>query len=329
VASTNRGQLRAPQPRLFPQTALEFEQLPGGSGQPVVLWVDFTRKKSELRVEDDLNDRDELLLNRRERWTHDIPSELAIRELQEVDLNDRDAICAFLREFGMVIPQRESVSGSVPDAVDLEEVADRLLDARCVALHALAVLKQEDVRAPWIEHYKFPMPRRLPKGGWQTVARDTPEATLEAIKKIFTVDDAWAYFIDSLNAGLEAFAPHMEYYATYAEEFGGTAYAEKIGTTGYGEIGRIPMPFGRPVPDLYSGLCGQVFNLLAEGLPVRGCANETCEQEFVRQRDRAEHGQYRTTGVLYCSRACARAQVKRVARRGARDRKNAQKRGSA
>jgi hypothetical protein len=308
VASTNRGQLRTPQPRLFPQTALEFERH-GGNGQPAVLWVDFTRQKSELREDDDLNDREELLLNG-EMWMDDIPSELAIRELLEVDLNDRDAICAFLREFGMVIPQRDSVSGSVPDAVDLEEVADRLLAARCVALHALAALKQEDVRAPWVEH--SPMPIRPPKGGWQTVARDTPEATTEALKKSFTVDDAWGYFIYELNEGLGAFAPHVEYYATYAEE-----------------LGSIPLPFGLPMPDLYSGLCGQVFNLLAEGLPVRRCANETCEQEFVRQRDRAEHGQYRTTGVLYCSRACARAQVKRVARRAARDRqKTEQKKGS-
>ncbi|MFF3403530.1 hypothetical protein ACFYW6_34175 [Streptomyces sp. NPDC002659] len=68
-------------------------------------------------------------------------------------------------------------------------------------------------------------------------------------------------------------------------------------------------------PTLYSVAFLQLYNHLVEGAVVRRCANETCRQNFVRQRGRAEYGQHRTTGVKYCSRECARAQAQRALRR--------------
>ena len=68
-------------------------------------------------------------------------------------------------------------------------------------------------------------------------------------------------------------------------------------------------------PTIYSVSFLQLYNHLAEGATTRQCANETCLIAFVRQRGRAEYEQYRTEGVRYCSRACARAQAQRQLRR--------------
>lgn len=68
-------------------------------------------------------------------------------------------------------------------------------------------------------------------------------------------------------------------------------------------------------PTIYSVSFLQLYNHLAEGATTRRCANETCLRAFVRQRGRAEYEQYRTEGVRYCSRACARAQAQRQLRR--------------
>jgi len=59
----------------------------------------------------------------------------------------------------------------------------------------------------------------------------------------------------------------------------------------------------------------QLYNHIVEGAIYRECANETCDRIFVRQEGRAEHGQYRTTGVKYHSPECARAQAQRQYRR--------------
>ncbi|MEV1174540.1 hypothetical protein [Nonomuraea sp. NPDC049784] len=59
----------------------------------------------------------------------------------------------------------------------------------------------------------------------------------------------------------------------------------------------------------------QLYNHLVEKAEFRQCANELCDKTFVRQRGRAEFGQHRTSGILYHSRDCARAQAQRQLRR--------------
>ncbi|MFI1586147.1 hypothetical protein [Embleya sp. NPDC020630] len=68
-------------------------------------------------------------------------------------------------------------------------------------------------------------------------------------------------------------------------------------------------------PTVYSVAFLQLYNHLAEQATTRRCANENCGRHFVRQRGRAAYGQHRTSGVLYCSRECARAQAQRNLRR--------------
>lgn len=68
-------------------------------------------------------------------------------------------------------------------------------------------------------------------------------------------------------------------------------------------------------PTIYSVSFLQLYNHMVEHATLRRCANEPCGQYFVRQRGRAQYGQFRTTGVKYCSRVCARSQAQRQLRR--------------
>ncbi len=74
-------------------------------------------------------------------------------------------------------------------------------------------------------------------------------------------------------------------------------------------------PAGRGEPgwhaNTYQALALQLANDIAEGVPYKVCANRTCGRIFVRQRGTAVHGQYRSSGVLYCSASCAKAQAQR------------------
>ena len=66
---------------------------------------------------------------------------------------------------------------------------------------------------------------------------------------------------------------------------------------------------------LYPVCCLELYNHIVEQAQLRTCTNETCGRLFVRQSGRAMHGQNRTTGVMYCTAQCAKAQAQRMYRR--------------
>jgi hypothetical protein len=75
------------------------------------------------------------------------------------------------------------------------------------------------------------------------------------------------------------------------------------------------LAYGRPLPRILTAMCIQALRFIAAGAPASRCANESCGRHFTRQRGRSTYGQSRTSGVLYCSAACARAQAQRAYRR--------------
>jgi hypothetical protein len=252
--------------------------------EPLILWQPTVRQGDRLFIDWDAEQSEYRTL----------PPELAIRELLEVDLEDFERVCEFVDTYGLVtggplLPTTEVL----PD----RHIVSALRSARTLALHALAYATGTDVTAAAADVWN-----PSEQAAW--VVSGLGHKGAGAVRHVssediaFTPeDDAWTVFMDDLNTGLSELGPRLEYMPT--------SFAK-------GETF-----LGVPVVDLCTGVCVQIFNLVVEDLPVHRCANETCQRSFVRQRDRAEHGQYRTSGVLYCSRACARA----VARRAERQRK--------
>lgn len=90
----------------------------------------------------------------------------------------------------------------------------------------------------------------------------------------------------------------------------------------YVEAGRHPAEefnIGDVYTTLYSAATLQLVNDISSEETFRRCANETCGRPFVRQLGRADYGHYRSEGVRFCSKWCARAQVQREYRRRKRN----------
>ncbi len=83
-------------------------------------------------------------------------------------------------------------------------------------------------------------------------------------------------------------------------------------------VSLIPQP-----ASLTCALALQLYNVIVEHAPIHRCGNERCRRYFQRQSGRTRKGTTRSTGVLYCSRSCARNQADRERRR----RLNAEKEG--
>jgi len=75
------------------------------------------------------------------------------------------------------------------------------------------------------------------------------------------------------------------------------------------------------VPSIYNVVAAQIINDIHDGTQILTCQNETCRRKFTKQRGRAEYGAYRSKGVLYCSKTCAKAQAQRELRRRRRTEK--------
>lgn len=68
---------------------------------------------------------------------------------------------------------------------------------------------------------------------------------------------------------------------------------------------------------MFEVLVLELFRHIAEDASFKTCANPACQHPFVRQEGGAAHGQSHMTGVMYCSRRCAKAVAQRRYRRRA------------
>lgn len=87
-----------------------------------------------------------------------------------------------------------------------------------------------------------------------------------------------------------------------------------LGSRGSAEI-ELVASHERQSLDLYPICALELYKHVIEAAEYSVCQNEACRRLFVRQQGRAQFGQHRTRGVLYCTSSCARAQAQRAYRR--------------
>lgn len=209
----------------------------------------------------------------------ELPDELYLRELFDLDLADPEALITFANAYGIYAePGR---GPGLPRCIDLAFGAAKLRNATRV----WQLYRETDGTMAGLDT----VPLDIEDPGENRMA--PPRDPFEAVH----------WFQATVAAALQPFTVHIQ--------FEGPILA--------GDDAQL---FGGPsVVSAYSAMALQLGNHIAEQADYHECANAPCGRRFVRQRGRAEYGQYRSTGVRFCSSSCARASAQRDYRRRQRD----------
>jgi hypothetical protein len=222
-----------------------------------------------------------------------VPDELYLREVLALDLADEDVLLAFVREYGPLgyEPEKSCLPYLIP-----EEILDNLkvgvhYDTEKDVLYQSLVSVQAHL---WCV-----------RDAARLYRVQTAQMTLEELK------DVWE--LGELGVHCPADAPGVDRILAVIVNQGLLPFQVGIRFVG---SDATPWELGLSEPDIYSCLCLQLFNHIVEGAIYMRCHNEKCGRLFVRQRGRAKKGgTLHTSGVMYCSDYCARAQGQREIRR--------------
>jgi hypothetical protein len=235
-----------------------------------------------------------------------LPDEWVLRELPRLDLDNPATIVELYETFGPVVPlsdqgellpteafgtvgivdaQRavtrwgQSQWRALSDSSGVSSPRQARAGARYLSAVSLTVVRHYlDFLRALVGHVVAYQRHRPLARAWQDVPLNRP---------VNGPAHAWFLFEHTMNAALQRFSV--------------TVMATKRKS-----------PFHHA--PFYAVAALQIFNVFVEGLPVLTCTNERCARLFQRQLGRAAKGQYRTSGVMFCSHQCADAQRQRERR---------------
>ena len=221
----------------------------------------------------------------------DVPPEFYLREVMDLDLNDVDALLRLVALYGPMsrgwpldrlpepIPERVRQAIETYERYPHEGFSVETVDS----IRARVRCIRDATRIWQLETAQIALEELQETWELRELSVDPPESR----------DDAVRVLAQIMNGGLVPF--HAQIALINPDD--------------------SSLPLGTFRAAMFSVLCLQLFNHVAEEAVYLKCHNEQCGHLFVRQRGRSRQGKYHLTGVMYCSGYCARAQGQRELRR--------------
>jgi hypothetical protein len=228
--------------------------------------------------------------------TQALPEDFCLRECLATDPHDLDAVFDLVSTWGRLTPLESHLRSpfdSLPSGLDgliplLADETNRQALSRLAQSTRTQGPSSPRAHSLLLEAHYLRVLHALTGHAIRSAASEPP---LEAWTQAgFRIDDPdpWGAFVMTMNAALKPFSVHVRYPG-----------ADALLDT----------------PSTYEVAVLQLAQLIAEDRQVRRCANERCTRIFTRQRGRAKYDKTgHSTGVLYCSAQCAKAQAERVRR---------------
>ena len=243
-----------------------------------------------------------------------VEPDLYLRGLRGLDVDDPEAVCAFVREYGYVAqvgwhddPELSGTTYLHPDAHHVsrmeaerrEDEAEDLprhdfIESPRQVGHQLALIRD-------LTTLSLVMTEQMPRDEGHALLHPTLTNARGIIEGFEDDEDMW-------NDGDE-----MEIEETHlTQQLIGHLLRDFHVTVNFRPVDN---PWEMDAILLDAVLCLSLANDLADGAEFKRCASETCGRVFTRHSGRAKQGKYHMTGVKYCSVECARAQKQREYRR--------------